>query len=389
MNTLVTVLRAGKNCAIGAVVLMTATFLLGAQSQAEIKTIDGVPHVFNPIKPLKGIVKLEVERVRTIDPYQQPDVGLRMILFSRDEAGNVILYDPNKAEGHLFGPDGKYLGLLTKAGQGPGEFSPMQGYWALFQGSDIWVYGGRKVCHFDGAGKFLKDKALKHNFDAAVETGRFLSIDSEATDERTQVWSLRLVEFDMDGAEKAIDLLRAENIGMIRNPSLQSAFADEWGTPRFFFAGDASLKRVYCGLNTKYSISVRDYEGRMLRVIERAYEYVKISRRDVEELMAWALKDERSKWMLSAYPDRLIAIKEVMPLPKGYLAVFRVSGVKKFEIDVFDSQGLYLYAVLPPPDVKMDEVHFFSFGFGTVEESGDYPVYREYWIKNLPEIFGK
>jgi hypothetical protein len=93
--------------------------------------------------------------------------------------------------------------------------------------------------------------------------------------------------------------------------------------------------------------------------------------------------------MLSAYPDRLVAIKDVMPLPKGYLAVYRVSGVKKFEIDVFDTQGRYLYALVPPPGVKMDRAQFFSSGFGTIEDAEDYPLYREYRVKNLPEVFGK
>lgn len=380
--------RCGRQIFGGVAVLLAATFL-GAQTGVEIKKIDGIPHVLNPAKPLRGTVKLEVERVRTIDPYEQPDVGMKMILFTRNDAGSVVLFDPNRAEGHRFGPDGKYLGRLTKTGQGPGEFSPMQGYWVLFQGPDIWVYGGRKVARFDGTGKFLKDRILKNSFDAGVEAGRVLSRDSEAIDEKTQVWTLRLVEFDMDGAEKAFDLLRAENIEMIRNPGVQGAFGEEWGTPRFFFAGDSTLKRVYCGLNTKYLISVRDYQGRPLLVIEKTHDNVKVSRRDVEELMAWALKNERSKWMLSAYPDRLIAIKDLMPLPKGYLAVYRVSGVKKFEIDVFDPQGRYLYALIPPAGVKMDGAQFFASGFGTVEEAGDSLVYREYRVKNLPEVFGK
>ena len=381
-------LRGKKWISLGMMVFSAAAFL-SAQSKVEIKTIGGVPHVLNPAKPLKGTVQLEVERVRSIDPYEQPDVGMRMILFTRNDAGSVILFDPNRAEGHRFGPDGKYLGRLTKTGQGPGEFSPMQGYRVLFQGPDIWVYGGRKVARFDGTGKFLKDRILKNNFDAGVDAGRVLSRDSEATDEKTQIWTLRLVEFDMDGAEKTVDLLQAENIEMIRNPSVQGAFADEWGTPRFFFAADPSLTRIYCGLNTKYQISVRDYAGRTLLVIEKPYDNVKVSRADVEKLMSWALKNERSKWILSAYPNRLIAVKDVKPLPKGYLAVYRVSGVKKFEIDVFDPQGRYVYALIPPPEVKMDEAQFFNFGFGTVEETGDSFAYREYRVNNLPEVFGK
>ena len=378
----------GKKLAMGAVILLSGLFLC-ARGQVETKTIDGIPHVLNPLKPLKGTVKLDVECVRTINPFDQPDVGLKMVLFSRDESGNVILFDPNGAEGHRYGADGKYLGLLTKKGQGPGEFSPMQGYWTVFHGSDIWIYSMQKVAHFDGTGKLLKEQTLRHSFDAPVEPGRYLSRDAKASDERTQLWTLRLVAFDMDGAEKDVDLLHAENIEMIRNPAAQGAFGEEWGTPRFFFTGDASLKRVYCGLNTKYSISVRDYEGHQVRVIEKAYEYIKVSRSDVKELLPWAFKNEGSKWALSAFPDRLVAIKDVKTLPKGGLAVYRVSGVKKFEIDVFDTQGRFLYTLIPPPDVKMGEAQFFSNGFATVDEAGDFPIYREYRVKNLPELFGK
>lgn len=72
---------------------------VAAQDKTEFKTIDGVPHAINTAKPLKGTITLEVERTRTINPYDQLDVGLRMILFSRDAAGNVLLFDPNNAEG--------------------------------------------------------------------------------------------------------------------------------------------------------------------------------------------------------------------------------------------------------------------------------------------------
>jgi hypothetical protein len=37
----------------------------------------------------------------------------------------------------------------------------------------------------------------------------------------------------------------------------------------------------------------------------------------------------------------------------------------------------------------MDRVQFFAFGFGTVEQAEESPIYREYRVNNLPEIFGK
>ena len=115
------------------IIFVFAGALIGAQDKTEFKTIDGVPHALNPAKPLKGTITLEVERTRTINPYDQTDVGLRMTLFSRDAAGNVMLFDPNGAEGHRFDAAGKYLGLVTKKGQGPGEFSPSRAIGPFFK----------------------------------------------------------------------------------------------------------------------------------------------------------------------------------------------------------------------------------------------------------------
>jgi len=369
--------------------LLAAVAFLSAQDKVEFKTIDGVPHSFNPALPLKGTIKLEVKRTRTIDPYEQTDVGMQIIFFSRDEAGNVILFDPNGAEGHRFGPSGKYLGILTKKGQGPGEFSPGMLYDAFFAESKICVFGGQKVALLDGDGKFLQDKVLKNHFSSGVDAGHFLSTAVSRTGNNDQIRTLRLVNFSLDGEEAAVDLFQALNVGMIRHPSDQRGFKEEWGTPNIFYAGDGSRRRVFCGLNTEYKIWVKDYSGKDLLVIQKEHKNVKASRAGVEKAMSWALKDERSKWMLDAYPDRFVAIKDVSPLPRGYLAVYRVTGAEVFEIDIFDPKGQYLYALIPPAGVRMDRAQFFATGFGTIEENEDSFVYREYRIKNLPEIFGR
>lgn len=371
------------------VLLIIGVITSTAQEKAEFKTIDGIPHILNPAKPLKGTIKLEVERTRTINPYEQPDVGMKYISFSRDEVGSVILFDSNRAEGHRFGPEGEYLGLLTRQGQGPGEFSQMQGYRAYFADSGIWIFGGRKVAFLDRGGKFLREKKLNNSCESFVDSSRFLSRSSDWTEERVRIETVMLVLFSLDGEESAVELYRSTNVGMIRHPSGQGAFADQWGTPRIFVAADAALKRVYCGLNTEYKIWIKDYSGKDLFVIQKDHKNVGASRADVKRIMSWAIKDESSKWMLDAYPDRFVAVLKIAPLPNGYLAVFRVSGPEMFEIDVFSPKGEYLYALIPPPDVKMNSISFFSTGFATVEEAEDYNVYREYRINNLPEIFDK
>jgi hypothetical protein len=378
-----------KKIAISFACVLFAAFGLLAQDKIEVKTIDGVPHVLNPAKPLRGTVKVEIERTRTIDPYEQPEVGLKYILYSRDEAGNVVLYDPNNAEGQRFGPDGKYLGLLTKIGQGPGEFSAMQGYRVAFLGSNIWVYGGQKVALLDKDGIFKEERKLTNHFYEGIEGGDFFTENTTRNEKKDLLRTLRFVRCTMGGEEKAIDLLQGENIGMVRDASTGRGFSEGWGTPKFFYGGDSSLERVYCGFNTEYRVKVKDYQGRDLFAIERPYEYVKVSRSDVAKIWPGALDDERSKWIISAYPSRLVAIKEVQRLPGGFLAVFRVSGIKEIEVDVFDEKGQYQYALEFPSDVNMAYMKFLAFGFAAMESEGDYMVYHEYKIKNLPEVFGR
>jgi hypothetical protein len=369
--------------------ILALAFALASQDKVEVKTIDGVPHVLNPAKPLHGTIALEVERTRTIDPYQQPDVGLRMILFSRDDAGNVILFDPNRAEAHRFGPADDYLGRLTKEGQGPGEFGPMSGYQPYFADPYIVVLGGQKIALFDGAGKLVWDKTMMTRYEEGIDGSHFLSRVVSWTEKRDQVQTLKLVGFTKEGEKSSVDLFQAVNVGMIRNPSGQGGFMEMWATPNIFSAADAAGKRVFCGLNTDYKIWVKDLDGKDLRVIEKEHKNVKAGRAAAEKVLTWAREKEETKWMLDAYPDRFVAVYGLAPLPRGHLAVFRVTGAKKYEIDVFDPEGRCLYALVPPPGVKMDQAAFFATGFATIEEDGDYQVYREYRVKNLPGIFGK
>ena len=360
-----------------------------AQDKVEFKTVDGVPRVHNPAKPLKGTIVLDLEQTRTIDPYEQPDVGIKYVQFLRDVTGEVILYDPNQAEAHRFDPAGAYIGSLTKAGQGPGEFSPMMGYRPYISEAGILVFGGRKVAVFDRAGKLLGDRSLKNWCEAPVDEGHFLARDTTVSENKDQIRILKLVAFGMEGPENPVELFRAANVGIIRNPSGQGGFGDQWGTPNIFSTGDPEGKRVYCGLNTEYRIWIKGYDGKDVKIVERDHKNVRVSRGDVEKILSWAPKNEGMKWMLDAYPEQFVAIFDIAILPKGYWGVLRVAGVEKIEIDVFDPDGRYLYALIPPAVVKMDKAQFFETGFATVEEAEDSFVYREYRIKNVPAIFGK
>ena len=72
-----------RTLALG-IIVFCAGAIVAAQDKTEFKTINGVPHALNPAKPLKGTITLEIERTRTINPYDQDDVGMAYFEFSRD-----------------------------------------------------------------------------------------------------------------------------------------------------------------------------------------------------------------------------------------------------------------------------------------------------------------
>jgi len=112
-------------------------------------------------------------------------------------------------------------------------------------------------------------------------------------------------------------------------------------------------------------ITVKDAEGNTLYIIEKPHERVPISRTEKEEMLGSLV--ERIKWLLSAYPDNLMAVKEMTMLPKGYLGVYRISGIKETEIDVFDQEGQFVYILKAPENVELRYTVFYDFGFSTLE----------------------
>lgn len=76
--------------------MITFLFIpVGCKNNQEVKTVEikGVKHIQNPDNPIKGIIRLEVEKVLEIDPYQYEGVGLNSLSFKRGNDETVIIYD--------------------------------------------------------------------------------------------------------------------------------------------------------------------------------------------------------------------------------------------------------------------------------------------------------
>jgi hypothetical protein len=356
------------------------------EESVHIETIEGIPYVMNPETPLKGTIILDVEKGLEIDPYKYEEIGMRHFSHVRDEDGEVILFDSSQSEAHRFDSQGNYLGNLVRLGQGPGEFRQYAGLRIHFMNGQIWATGWPKWAKYDKNGQYLDEQRLDLMPKIFVDDRRCIATRTKTIEGDTEQHKVILADLsNQEGAEGEINLYEDTREWIIRKGT--SAFGDNWAMPAIYCDYSAFSQNVFIALNLNYEIYVKDLEGKTLHVIKKPYENVKVGLKEKEFLADWALKNESSKWILDAYPDTLVAIISIKTLPRGYLAVYRVSGPKMFEIDVFDAEGRFVYILKAPDGISMEDARFYNFGFSTLETRDDFKFYVEYKVKNLPEIF--
>jgi len=362
------------------------------EGKVEKIMVDGVTHIMNPEKPLKGTVLLDVEKTREINPYLHEEVDLGGFYHVRDTDGEVILFNSNKTEAQRFSHDGEYLGSLVRKGQGPGEFPDFQLFWVYFMNDQIWASGALKMAKYDKNGQFLNERKIGYRPSFFVDENTFFIMERDR-DEEGLVSRVTLVNLSQEREKESteVDFYKERNAGWIqRKDRGGGGFTDSWGIPDIRTAYDQKSQKLYVGLNSEYKIYVKNLKGEILYVIEKPYKHVRVSMEDKKKILYWAKNDEFGKWALSVYPDLLVAIKEIKILPNEYIAVYRVTGVQTYEVDVFDPEGRFVYIMEPPEGVSLDDVKFYGFGFATAEAQEDeFLVYTEYTIKNLPDIFEK
>lgn len=369
--------------------------LTGCRQQAEkpqVKETGGVRQVINPAHPLKGTIQVEAEKTFELNPYKVPDFNLKYFWCLRDNQ-QIILYDPNEPAAKIFSREGAYLGTFIRIGQGPGEFPSYTGFALDFEGDEIWGVGNMKVARFDRRGQLLGEFKIP---DLPVY---FLRPDCYLTgltvmENNRRVKKLLLKKIDQNETTAAVELLSGSELGMIRWSDRAGGFSESYGTDDIIWSMNKAEARIAVALKSNYQLRIFDQDGRKVMEIEVPAERVSISNEDKEKLLQAVLgkrkgPEETVKKMLAVYPDQLMMMLKLSYLPGGQLGVFRITAPGRWQLDVFDREGTYLYALLFPDQFleKWSSLDFFESGFWLINRDGDYPVYEEYQIKNCPEIF--
>lgn len=345
----------------------------------------GGSYVRNSQKPLKGIVTLDLEVIKTINPYLSPEFGLRSYSFQRSAYGEVIFYDPNMSEAYFFNKEGNPEGQISKKGQGPGEFSEFGGFRPFFMNNEIWIWGSRKLAIFNKARQFIKEYRYDlSGYPTFLDDRYFISKERN----RLDVSSIELKLYGMSDwkIDSTVTLFVAKDATWIK-VSASKGFLDSWVTPDVFFCFNRSNRRIYILANNEYKIFVKDLDSTLLQTIENPTKRIKISKEEKRVMLGAALKYD--PWILDVYPDYLLPIHAIGSLNNKYLYVSRVIGPKELVIDIFDADGRYLYELRAPKGISLENAIFNEDVISMKTEADDGNlIYKEYKIKNYPKLFG-
>jgi len=369
--------------------------LTACRQQAEkpqVKETGGVRQVINPARPLKGTIEIKAEKTFELNPYKVPDFNLKYFWVLRDKQ-QIILYDPNEPAAKIFSRDGAYLGSFIRVGQGPGEFPSYTGFWLDFEGDEIWGVGNMKVARFDRHGQLLGEFKIPDQSAYFLRPDCYLT-DLTAMENNRRVKKLLLKKIDQKGTVATVELLSGSELGMIRWSDRAGGFSESYGTDDIIWSINKADARIAVAVKSNYQLKIFDQDGQKVMEIEVPAERVSISREDKELLLQAVVgkrkgSEEVVKKMLAVYPDQLMVMLNLTYLPGGELGVFRITAPHRWQLDVFDREGTYLYALVFPDRFleKWSAIDFLESGFSLINTEGEYPVYEEYQIKNCPEIF--
>jgi len=375
--------------------------LPGESTQVKTEIKEGIPHIYNSTVPLKGVVKLELEKVCEIDSStlnQGEPVSFNIAV--RSPLGRIYLCDNRAFKIYIFDETGKLLNRFLKQGEGPGEFRQWYEYSIQQLDNDVWVPGSLKVARFTPDGKFLEEVKFTSPYHQleVVADDRFIvnyyifpANQANANTQRKDACSLiDRNETILTKFSEEIDAGGSLIRGKLPDGSYFNVnFSLDVISPTLLHCVSLDRQRVYINLSSDYKITVKNLQGESLRVIHRDYQYILLTDQDRKEIIEdifFRQPPHVKKLIQENLPTRFCAVMKLISLPGGYLAVLRPTGIQRLNIDIFDGEGRYLYQLELPQDIGK-RVGIAGDIISAVYFVEDRDIYRAYRIKNLPGIF--
>jgi len=335
-----------------------------------------------PVPPAGSAFRFSLEPLWTIGGESSVEADFSDITsVAVMPSGNVLVLDGKECRVFVFDAAGKFVRSFGRKGQGPGELNGPIGI-AMTPGNEIMIEDSmnRRLSYFARDGTFLRQRSTAQGMGMGLAglvmdgrgrmAGRSLFFEGGKVGFEIKTYGpdlkpgATLVKIEMGGLGKLkIDPLTSAP-GLVLSP-------DEQG-------------RLFLGSSEGYRIRVFDFEGRLLRIVEREYDPVPVKKEDHDRIFK-ILGNIPSTGGLNI--KEMIAIPEVYPPylmlivdPDGRMLVRtfdKGKTDKEYFFDLFDSRGRYVYRF-----AARTEFVLWRNGrlFGTEEDADGFKVLKCYRV---------
>lgn len=378
-------------------VVMVLVLLTGcgsSQPEEGLKTeiIDGVTHVYTTATPLNGDVVLELEEAARVDAMEvDSDNPPAFGQYQLDAGGNIYLLHRSEPLIYKFDGNGSFVTSFGKKGEGPGEF-PRSIYEFQVTGDSVWAANSRKIVRFDLEGNYISQHIFERNVTLQEMVNQESMIGNyymnDRTDERVRVCA----HMDLTGKE-ITPLMSNASAGFtrIRVENLMYSFFHRMITNDMLHAFEHKAQKAYLFLTNEPVIHRKTLTGDTDLVIHRDIQPVKPKEADVKEFEQTAFSrwpEELRHAVARSLPPHYVYHNNIYLLPSGHFILRRIIGYQKYEMDIFDGDGQFIYTVKPGPLYPdFSRAGFVKGKLVVFQEVDDRDVVILYAIKNLPHIF--
>jgi len=325
--------------------------------------------VKNPKEPLYSPSVFKIEDDISVGGESHPAYVLSeiwSIAVSND--GTIFVLDGKESNVKVFDRGGKFVRIIGRPGQGPGELHSMRSiFWA--EDNTLAVVMMDRLSYFKPTGELIKDVSLASIFGTDLRPatrGEFYGffIVRDNTNPR----------YELRRLDSALQTLYAIESSPTPN-STRDGFDPVFPIVRW---GRLSGDRVVCGYAVKYELRIHDAKGRVERKILLDPDPVPFTKKDLEE----RTKDVPATFKANLkVPKYFPSFRYVVTDDEDriYIATFErlPAGRKGCSFDVFDPEGKYLAKViLPAPSVLIQKGYLYA----SEETEDGYPVLKIYKV---------
>jgi hypothetical protein len=313
---------------------------------AETKIVDGVKTILNPEYPRDGVLALKGAVEWSVGGENDPQGDLlnRPQDLRVGPGGSVYILDWGDVCIRSFGPDGKFIRIISRKGQGPGEIQT-PAYFDVAPNGDLYVMTGmnRQVARFSKDGTFVTSWPLDKFATQLRADGRgFLYRGEQSTVEpealssefREIIQQVTIVRTNEAGQAPfrfgpflgLKTRMKGDRQGVVMTSSRESP-STGWGVDR--------NGRIYAGHNEKYEIGVHDPDGKLMFRFGRAFK---------------PFRNPNFK-AGSSQPENLPAfVPDFFFDDSGniWFRLFKADDADPHRYDVFSPEGVYLRQIVTP-----------------------------------------